>query len=217
MTPPEPGEPGEPTESTDPGRRQLLRRAFQLEYITIGWNTLEGIVAIVAGLSAGSVALVAFGLDSSVEVFASIVVVLELRGADRTGERRALRLIGVGYIVVGVYVAWDTLSSILGGHRPDSSPIGIAFLAVTVLVMLLLAAGKLRVGRALASPTVLADGRFSLIDGALAGAVLVGLVLTAVLGWWWADAVLAGLIALLALREGVEAWRKPDGAAPPDG
>lgn len=202
-------------ETVDPRRRQLLRRAFQLEYITIVWNTLEGVVAITAGLSAGSVALVAFGLDSSVEVFASLVVVRELRGADRTGEAGALRLIGVGYIVVAVYVAWDTAGSILASHHPAASPLGIAFLAGTVVVMLLLAAGKLRIGAALDSPTVLADGRFSLIDGALAGAVLVGLILTATLGWWWADAVLAGLIALLALREGIEALLNHRGEAPP--
>jgi divalent metal cation (Fe/Co/Zn/Cd) transporter len=203
-------------EIADQGHRRLLRHAFQLEYATIAWNTLEGVVAIVAGLSAGSVALVAFGLDSSVEVFASIVVVLELRGADRSGEHRAVRLIGVGYLLVGVYVAWDTITSIASGHRPDASPLGIAFLAVTVVVMLLLAAGKLRVGRAIASPTVLADGRFSLVDGTLAGSVLVGLVLTAILGWWWADAVLAGVIAVFALREGVEAWRRQDRQASPE-
>jgi len=191
-------------EIADPHHRQLVRRAFQLEAITIVWNTMEGIVAIVAGLSAGSVALVAFGLDSSVEVFASLVVVWELRGADRSGEHRALHLIGIGYIVVGIYVAWDTFESIQAAHRPSASPVGIAFLACTVVVMLLLAAGKLRVGKAMASPTVLADGRFSLIDGGLAASVLAGLVLTAVLGWWWADAVLAGLIAVLALREGLE-------------
>ena len=127
-----------PSANDAPRRRLLLRRAFQLEYVTIGWNTLEGIVAIAAGLSAGSVALVAFGLDSSVEVFASLVVVWELRGSDRSGEQRALRLIGVGYIVVGVYVAWDTVMSILGGHRPDASPLGIVFLAGTVIVMILL-------------------------------------------------------------------------------
>jgi divalent metal cation (Fe/Co/Zn/Cd) transporter len=202
-------------ELVDPPRGRLLRRAFQLEYVTIGWNTLEGIVAIVAGLSAGSVALVAFGLDSSVEVFASLVVVWELRGSDRSGERRALRLIGLGYIAVGGYVAWDTAISILAGHRPEASPIGIVFLAGTVLVMLMLGVGKRRVGRELGSPTVQADGRFSLIDGALAGAVLIGLLLTAFVGWWWADAVLAGLIALLALREGIGAWLKRDRDTPP--
>jgi divalent metal cation (Fe/Co/Zn/Cd) transporter len=202
-------------ELVDPQRRRLLQRAFQLEYVTIGWNTLEGIVAIAAGLSAGSVALVAFGLDSSVEVFASLVVVWELRGSDRSGEQRALRLIGLGYIVVGGYVAWDTAMSILAGHRPEASPIGIVFLAGTVVVMLLLGMGKLRVGRTLDSPTVCADGRFSLIDGALAGAVLIGLLLTAILGWWWADGLLAGVISLLALREGIGAWLKDDRNIPP--
>jgi divalent metal cation (Fe/Co/Zn/Cd) transporter len=200
--------------ATDPPRqRLLLRRAFQLEYVTIGWNTLEGIVAIVAGLSAGSLALVAFGLDSSVEVFASLVVVWELRGSDRSGEQRALRLIGIGYIVVGAYVAWDTVGSIIAGHRADASPVGIVFLAGTVIVMILLGLGKLRIGRALDSPTVRADGRFSLVDAALAGAVLIGLLLTALLGWWWADALLAGLISLLALREGIGAWLNRDKSA----
>ena len=192
---------------TDPLRRSLLRRAFLLLYLTIAWNALEGLVAIAAGLSAGSVALVAFGLDSSVEVLASIVVVWELHEPDRTGEARALRLIGLGYIVVAAYVAWDTVNALTTGNRPAAAPAGIVFLAATVAVMVGLGVGKLRVGRAIDSPTVQADGRFSLVDASLAGTVMVGLVLTAVLGWWWADAVLAGLIAILALREGIELWR----------
>ena len=201
-------------EIAEEDRRRLLRQAFRLEYVTIAWNTLEGIVAIVAGLSAGSIALVAYGLDSSVEVFASIVVVWELRGSDRSGERRALRLIGAGYIVVGIYIAWDTVTSLAGGHRPEASPVGIVFLSATVVVMVLLGLCKLRVGGAIDSPTVVADGRFSLVDAALAGTVLTGLVLNALLGWWWSDALLAGLIALLALREGIMAWRNDDGDAP---
>jgi divalent metal cation (Fe/Co/Zn/Cd) transporter len=192
---------------TDPLRRSLVRRAFLLLYLTIGWNALEGLVAIAAGLSAGSVALVAFGLDSSVEVLASIVVVWELHEPDRTGEPRALRLIGLGYFVVAAYVAWDTVNALTKGNRPAAAPAGIVFLAATVAVMVGLGVGKLRVGRAIDSPTVQADGRFSLVDASLAGTVMVGLVLTAVLGWWWADAVLAGLISILALREGIELWR----------
>jgi divalent metal cation (Fe/Co/Zn/Cd) transporter len=191
----------------DPLRRSLVRRAFLLLYLTIAWNALEGAVAIAAGLSAGSVALVAFGLDSSVEVLASIVVVWELHAPDRTGEPLALRLIGLGYIVVALYVAWDTVNALTTGNRPAASPAGAVFLAATVAVMVGLGLGKIRVGRAIDSPTVQADGRFSLVDAALAGTVMVGLVLTAVLGWWWADAVLAGLISILALREGLELWR----------
>jgi divalent metal cation (Fe/Co/Zn/Cd) transporter len=187
---------------------ELRQRAFRLEYTTIAWNAVEGIAAIAAGLLAGSVALVAFGLDSSVEVFASATVVWELRGADRRRERRALRLIGSGYLVVALYVAWDALRSLANSHRPASSPLGIALLAATVVVMVALGVGKLRVGTELQSPTVEADGRFSLVDGSLAGAVLVGLVLTAVFAWWWADAALALVISAFALREGLEGWRR---------
>ena len=193
--------------TVDPDQR-ARRRAFRLEYATIAWNAFEGVAAVAAGVAAGSVALVAFGLDSAIEVFASLTVVWELRGADRSRERVALRLIGGGYIVVAVYVAWDALSSFLGGVHPAASPLGITLLLGTVVVMAWLGTAKLRVGRELDSPTVTADGRFSLVDAALAGTVLIGLVLTAVLDWWWADAVMALLISALAVREGIEAWRE---------
>ena len=171
---------------------------------------MEGIAAIAAGVLAGSVALVAFGLDSSVEVFASLAVLWELNGADRSRERRALRLIGGGYLVVSVYVAYDAIRALLSGDRPAASPLGMVLLAGTVVVMGVLGVAKLRVGRAMGSATVQADGRFSLVDAALAGAVLLGLVLTATLGWWWADAVLALVVAVFALREGIEALRGDD-------
>ncbi len=189
---------------------RLRRRAFRLEYATIAWNVIEGGAALAAGLAAGSVALVAFGLDSTVEVFASVVVVWELRGADRRRERQAVRAIGVAYLVVGAYVIIDAVNALRIGNRPEASPIGMALLAATMIVMVGLGVAKSRVGRRLGSRTVVADGRFSLVDGALAGAVLIGLVLTAVLGWWWADSLLAIGIALLALREGREAWTGHD-------
>ena len=182
--------------------------------MTVAWNTLEGVASIVAGLLAGSVALVAFGLDSSVEVFASLVVIWELRGVDRGRERRALRLIGVGYLVVAIYVAWDASRALLVGAHAAASPAGMILLSATVLVMATLGLAKLRVGRLLPSPTVSADGRFSLIDAGLALAVLIGLGLNAAFDWWWADGVLALLIALLAAREGIEAWRGRDASAP---
>jgi divalent metal cation (Fe/Co/Zn/Cd) transporter len=189
-----------------PGQTGLRRRALALEFVTIAWNLLEGVLAIVAGLLAGSVALVAFGLDSSVEVFASAVVVWELRGVDRRRERRAVRAIGAAYLVVAVYILLDSGNALRIANRPEASPIGMLLLAATVLVMAVLGIAKLRVGRELRSATVTADGRFSLVDGSLAGTVLVGLALTALLGWWWADALLAIGISLLALREGREAW-----------
>ena len=190
----------------DPGETSLRRRALALEFVTIAWNLLEGVLAIVAGLLAGSVALVAFGLDSSVEVFASAVVVWELRGVDRRRERRAVRAIGAAYLVVAVYILLDSGNALRIANRPEASPMGMLLLAATVLVMAVLGIAKLRVGRELHSATVTADGRFSLVDGLLAGAVLVGLALTALLGWWWADALLAIGISLLAFREGREAW-----------
>lgn len=199
----------------NPESATLRRRAFRLLYVTVAWNTLEGVAAIAAGLMAGSVSLVAFGLDSSVEVFASVVVIWELRGVDTGRERRALRLIGVGYLVVAVYVAWDATRALLSGDHPASSPVGMLLLAATVVVMGMLGVAKLRVGERLPSPTVRADGRFSLVDASLALAVLLGLTLTAVFGWWWADGVLALLISLLAAREGLEAWRGRDDVGPP--
>jgi divalent metal cation (Fe/Co/Zn/Cd) transporter len=189
-----------------PGETGLRRRALALEFVTIAWNLLEGVLAIVAGFLAGSVALVAFGLDSSVEVFASAVVVWELRGVDRRRERRAVRAIGAAYLVVAVYILLDSGNALRIANRPEASPMGMLLLAATVLVMAVLGIAKLRVGRELHSATVTADGRFSLVDGLLAGAVLVGLALTALLGWWWADALLAIGISLLAFREGREAW-----------
>jgi divalent metal cation (Fe/Co/Zn/Cd) transporter len=184
----------------------LRRRAFRLEYATIVWNVLEGVAALAAGLLAGSVSLVAFGLDSSVEVFASAVVVWELRGADRRQEHRAVQAIGAAYLVVAVYVLLDAANALRTANHPEASPIGMLLLAATVVVMVVLGIAKLRVGRALDSQTVVADGRFSLIDGSLAGAVLIGLALIALFGWWWADAVLAIAISVLAFREGRKAW-----------
>jgi len=197
---------GSAAQPRDVDPASLRRLAFRLEYLTIAWNALEGIGAIAAGLLAGSVALVAFGLDSSVEVAASLAVVWELRGVGRGRERPALRLIGAGYIVVAVYVLRDAADALLSGNRSSASPLGMVLLLATVLVMAGLGIAKQRVGHELGSATVAADGRFSLVDASLAGAVLVGLVLTAGLGWWWADPVLALLISVLALREGREAW-----------
>ena len=204
------------TERPTPGpdSRTLRRRAFRLEYLTVAWNTLEGVAAISAGVAAGSVSLIAFGLDLSVEVFASLVVIWELRGIDRGRERRALRLIGAGYLAVAVYVAWDAARALMNGNHPAVSPLGMLLLAATVVVMAALGVAKLRVGRLLQSPTVRADGRFSLVDGSLALAVLIGLTVNAGFGWWWADGVLALLIALLAAREGIEAWRGRSEPAP---
>jgi divalent metal cation (Fe/Co/Zn/Cd) transporter len=196
-------------------RRRLRRQAFILEYVTVGWNVFEGAAAIVLGLTAGSVALVGFGLDSMVEVFASLVVVWELH--ERMGGRvqPALRLIGSAYLVVASYIFWQAIQSLTTRNHPSASPAGIVLTSGTVLAMGSLAAGKHWVGSRLKSPTVLADARFSLIDGALAATVLAGLILNLAFGWWWADPGFAMVLALAAAREGIEslAHDKGEGAA----
>lgn len=193
--------------SDDARDARTRRRALLAEYATIVWNVFEGAASIAAGIAAASVALVAFGLDSTVEVFASAVVVWELHGTTRERERLALKLIGIAYLVVALYVAQDAVRSLWGRHHPSPSPAGIALTAATVVVMTALALLKLRIGRALDSATVLADARFSLVDAGLAGTVLVGLSLNQVFGWWWADQALALLLAVLAAREGLEELR----------
>ena len=188
----------------------LRRKAFLLEYGTVAWNLVEAALAISTGLAAGSVALVAFGLDSLVEVFASAVVIWELLGVDDRRERFALKLIGLAYLAVSLYIGWEAIRSLVGQEHPGVSVVGMVLMLATVLIMLSLAYGKQKVGSAMVSATVLADARFSAIDAALAGSVLVGLGLNALFGLWWSDQVMAlalAALAALAAREGTEALR----------
>jgi divalent metal cation (Fe/Co/Zn/Cd) transporter len=187
---------------------ELLRRGRSLEYATLGWNAVGVVVLAVAALSAGSVALAGFGLDSAVEICASVVVLWQLptaagaataAAAVRVGtaeavrERRAMRLIGSGFVVLVIYVVAQVVITVVTGGRPAPSVVGIVWTAMTCLLMLALAAGKARTGAALGSPVLTAEGRVTLIDAGLAGSVLLGLVFNATLGWWWADP-LAGLV-----------------------
>jgi divalent metal cation (Fe/Co/Zn/Cd) transporter len=190
-------------------RRSSLRaRGLRLEYVTVGWNAFEGAAAITAGLVAHSIALTAYGLDSSVEVFASAIAVWQLRrepaaqGGDRS-EGRALRAIAACFLVVGVYVAAQSIRDLAGGTRPQHSPFGIAITVAACAVMTWLGVAKGRVARTLDHPVLSAEARFSLVDAALSATVLVGLALNALAGAWWADPAVALAVALFALRE---AW-----------
>ena len=169
------------------------RTAFRLEYATLGWNVVGLVVLAVTAVAARSVALAGFGLDSLIEIGASLVVVWELAGTGALRQRRALRLIGVAFGLLGLYLAVQSTVVLAVGFHPGPSPVGIAWTALTVVVMLGLAAGKSRVGRVLANPVLRTEGRVTLVDGLLAAAVLLGLVLNAGLGWWWADP-LAGYV-----------------------
>jgi divalent metal cation (Fe/Co/Zn/Cd) transporter len=181
-------------------------------WATIVWNIFEVFITIGLGVASGSIALIAFGTDSVIEVFASLVVVwhsrdlLVMEESDRT--RRSLRLIAVAFIVLGVVLAVGAVVRLIEGAVPDESPLGIIYLAVTALVMLSLAVLKQRTGRKLASQPLLAEARITYLDAALATSVLLSLVLNAALDWWWADPVAALAVAVIALREGQEHWEE---------
>jgi divalent metal cation (Fe/Co/Zn/Cd) transporter len=185
----------------DSARKTLLRRGFALEYATLGWNVAGIVVLAIAAISARSVALAGFGLDSLIEIGASTVVIWELSGTGQRRQRRALRLIGYAFAALAIYLLAQSTVVLATGYHPQHSPLGIAWTAVTAVVMFALAAGKARTGRALDNPVLRTEGRVTLIDGILAAAVLAGLVLNAALGWWWADPAAGYVLVYYAVRE----------------
>jgi divalent metal cation (Fe/Co/Zn/Cd) transporter len=168
---------------------------------TLAWNVVGIFVLAVAAVRARSIALVGFGLDSLIEIGASTVVLWELAGTGETRQRRALRLIGGAFVALATYLAVQSTWALLTGFRPHHSPLGIAWTAVTAAAMFALAAGKARTGRALDNPVLLTEGRVTTVDGLLAVAVLLGLVLNAALGWWWADPLAGYVLVYYALQE----------------
>jgi divalent metal cation (Fe/Co/Zn/Cd) transporter len=182
---------------------RLRRRGLLLEYATLAWNVVGVVVLVVAAVTARSVALAGFGLDSLIEIGASTVVIWELSGSDGSRQRRALRLIGYAFTGLGGYLIVQSTWALLTAHRPGHSTVGIVWTAITAAVMFALAAGKTATGRALGNPVLRTEGRVTLVDGLLAVAVLLGLLLTGTLGWWWADAAAGYVLAGYAARE---AW-----------
>jgi divalent metal cation (Fe/Co/Zn/Cd) transporter len=190
---------------------RLRRRALGLAALTIAWNVMEAVVAITAGVAAGSIALVAFGFDSMIEVLSAWVVVWQFRGELRGGydedrERLALRLIGVTFFVLAAYVAFEAVRDLFFvDGEADQSTIGIVLAALSLAVMPALAWAKRRTADQLHSPTLRADATETLLCSWLSAALLGGLVLNALAGWWWADPLAALAIAGLAVHEGLEA------------
>jgi divalent metal cation (Fe/Co/Zn/Cd) transporter len=172
-----------------------------LEVITLGWNVVGVGVLAYAAIVARSVALAGFGLDSVIEIGASTVVLWELAEVAQTRQRRAIHLIGSSFVALALYLAVQSTIILVVGYRPHHSPVGIVWTAMTAVAMFALAEGKKRVGRALNNSVLKAEGRVTLIDGILAAAVLAGLILNAVVGWWWADPVAGYVILYYALRE----------------
>ncbi|MEX0990070.1 MAG: cation transporter [Actinomycetota bacterium] len=185
----------------------LRRRGLRLEYLTVAWNVIEAVVAIGAGLAAGSIALVAFGLDSLIEVFAASVVIWEFKGdPSEERERLALRLIAVSFFVLAAYVSVEAIRDLTASSEPDSSLVGIVLSIVSLVVMPVLVLAKRRTGKQLGSATLMADATETLLCSYLSAILLGGLLLNSVVSWWWADPLAALAIAGLAVKEGVEAW-----------
>ena len=196
-------------------RAQLLRRGLSLEYLTVGWNVVEGLIAVGAGLAAGSIALIGFGVDSFVESISGSVLIWRLRaeavggaGEERIEhvERRASRLIAVSFLILAAYVAFEAVRTLIAQDRPDASPVGIALTAVSIGVMLWLARAKRDTGEALGSRALVADSHQTFACWYLSMTTLAGLALNAVLGLWWADPAAALVIAVFLVREAREAW-----------
>ncbi len=204
----------------DPTRRAVLnRRSLRLAYATAGYNVVEGVVAVAAGAAASSTALLGFGLDSFIEVSSALVVIWQFRSkVPEARERLALRLIALSFFALAGWIILDVTRSLLTGTDAEASPVGIGIAAVSVVVMPLLVWAKRRTGLELGSATVIADSMQTLLCTYLSGVLLLGLLLNAALGWAWADSAAALVVAALALREGVEAWRgeQCDDCALPD-
>jgi divalent metal cation (Fe/Co/Zn/Cd) transporter len=188
-------------------QEELETRGLRLEYATIVWNVIEMLVSISLGIAARSLALVAFGLDTMVELFASGVVVWHLRHPGRDSNHvtvQALRMVAGAFFVLALVVTVGAVWALAAGAAADESPIGIAYLGLTAVVMLSLGAAKRSTGIRLGSEPLAAEARMSIIDAALALGVLVGLAANALLGWWWADPLAALLVGAAAFHEGIE-------------
>jgi divalent metal cation (Fe/Co/Zn/Cd) transporter len=193
-------------------RRALVRRGLWLNYATIGYNALEAIVSLIAGLLAGSVALVGFGVDSVIEVTAAGAAQWRLRAdldharRERV-ERATLRVIGWSFLALAAYVAYDSVDALWHHERPERTVTGIVILALSVLVMPLLARAKRRVGHSLGSRALTADAAQTSLCAYLSVIALAGVALNAALGWWWADPVAALAMVPIIAKEGVESVR----------
>ncbi len=189
-------------------REAVLTRGLRLEYLTIVWNVLEGLVGIIAGAMAGSIALIGFGLDSAIEVFSGAVLLWRLRADKRAGEAVepvAVRLVGASLLMLAAYILYDALHSLLRREAPERSMPGIILAIVSLAAMPLLARAKRGVARDLHSGAMHADSRQTDFCAYLAGILLVGLVLNAIAGWWWADPIAALIMIPLIAKEGIEA------------
>ncbi len=192
-------------------RAAAVRRAKQLNVATISWNAIEGVVAVTAGIAAGSVSLIGFGFDSGIEVSAALVLAWRLRQERRGGcmqatDARATRVIAVSFLALGFFVGIESIRDLWSGARPEVSTVGLAMAFMSLAVMPVLARAKRALAPALGSAAAVADAKQTNLCALLSGVLLVGLGANAALGWWWADPLAGTGIAALALLEARRTW-----------
>jgi divalent metal cation (Fe/Co/Zn/Cd) transporter len=190
--------------------QRLANRAKLLSWVSLGWMTVEGAVAIASGIVASSIALVGFGLDSAIEGFASLVIVWRFTGHrmfSAAAETRAQKLVAIQFFLLAPYVGVESLRNLIGGEHPDTTWVGMALAASSVVLMPMLGVAKQRLAEQLGSAATKGEGRQNMLCAYLAGALLVGLGGNALVGAWWLDPAVGLLIAGLAVKEGLEAWR----------
>ena len=201
---------------------ELARRVRLLSWLSLGAMSVEGIVALVAGVMAGSIALVGFGLDSAIEGFASVIIIWRFTGSrvmSQTAEHRAQKLVAIQFFILAPYVGVESVRALVGGEHPEVSVLGMALAVWSLVTMPLLGIAKQRIAEEIGSAATKGEGRQNVLCAYLAGALLIGLAGNAIAGAWWLDPVVGLLIAAVAVREGLEAWRG-DGccvASPLDG
>ena len=188
-------------------RASDTREGRRLEYFTFGWNLTEAVVGIGAGVKAGSIALLGFGVDSIIESFSGAILLwrLQRHKADEKREQVALRLVGISFFVLAAYVAADAAKTLIQREPPHASVVGVCLAAVSIIVMPLLARAKRRVAGRLNSRALVADSRQTDLCAYLSGILFIGLILNALFGWWWADSIAAILMVPIITREGIEA------------
>jgi divalent metal cation (Fe/Co/Zn/Cd) transporter len=189
---------------------RLAHRVKLLSWLSLAWMTVEGAVAIAAGLAAGSIALVGFGLDSAIEGFASVIIIWRFSGHrifSHAAEQRAQRLVAVQFFLLAPYVGFESVKVLVAGDHADPSWVGIGLAVGSVALMPLLAIAKQRLADQLGSAATAGEGRQNMLCAYLAGALLLGLLGNAVVGAWWLDPAVGLLIAGVAIREGLDAWR----------
>ena len=189
---------------------RLARRAKLLSWASLAYMALEGLVAVVAGIAAGSIALIGFGIDSAIEGFPSVIIVWRFTGSrtlSHRAEDRAQKLVAVQFFILAPYVAFESVRTLATGHHPEESAVGIALAATSLIVMPWLGRAKQRIGSRIGSSATASEGKQNLLCAYLAGAVLIGLLGNALVGAWWLDPLVGLLIAYMAVSEGREAWR----------